>query len=134
MYSELIELLSSVIPRDYNFEVWVLVLIVGLMCVDMLTGFSQAVYNKSLKSGIMSKGLLKKFSILCSLIISLPLMMLIGPEVGAPMLLLMYTTEIVNELLSIIENLQRMGVDVKFLQPIYNLLESKVDKKDGDND
>lgn len=132
MNSVVIELLNGVIPKVYNFELIVLALIVGLMFVDMLTGFSQAVYNKSLKSGVMSKGLLKKFSILCSLVISLPLMMLIGPEIGAPMLLLMYTTEIVNELLSIIENLQRMDVDVKFLKPIYNLLESKVDKKDDD--
>ena len=51
------------------------------------------------------------------------------PEIiGTSVIIGVYVIEIVNELLSIIENLQKMGVNIKIFDPIMQRLNGKDDK------
>lgn len=100
------------------------------MLVDMITGFSQAFINKDLVSHKMSIGILKKFCLMIVLLAIIPLVSLIGGNVGLTILITIYTAETLNELISIMENMKKMNIDVEFMEPIFKLLR-KDDTKNG---
>lgn len=107
-----------------------LVVIILFMLVDMVTGFSQAFINKDLVSHKMSNGILKKFCLMIVLLSIIPLVSLIGGNVGLTILITIYTAETLNELISIMENMKKMNIDVEFMEPIFKLLR-KDETKDG---
>ena len=58
----------------------------------------------------------------------MPLALLMPEIIGTSVIIGVYVIEIVNELLSIIENLQKMGVNIKIFDPIMQRLNGKDDK------
>ena len=99
-----------------------------LMFIDIATGFIQAYVNRNLKSRAMSVGLLKKAGLFLVLLGIVPLALLMPEIIGTSVIIGVYVIEIVNELLSIIENLQKMGVNIKIFDPIMQRLNGKDDK------
>ena len=79
-----------------------------VMVVDYLTGIASAIYNKELSSKIGFKGILKKFSYLCVVALSVVIDNLTGQS-GLIRSLVIYFF-VANDGLSIIENMAEMNV------------------------
>ena len=90
-----------------------------VMVVDYLTGIASAIYNKNLSSKIGLKGILKKFSYLCVVALSVVIDNLTGQS-GLIRSLVIYFF-VANDGLSIIENMAEMGV--KLPQKLIDALE-----------
>lgn len=90
-----------------------------VMIVDYLTGIISAIYNKELSSKIGFKGILKKFSYLCVVALSVIIDNLTGQS-GLIRTLVIYFF-VANDGLSIIENMAEMGV--KLPQKLIDSLE-----------
>lgn len=90
-----------------------------VMVVDYLTGIASALYNKTLSSKIGFKGILKKFSYLCVVALSVVIDNLTGQS-GVIRTLVIYFF-VANDGLSIIENMAEMGV--KLPQKLLDSLE-----------
>ena len=90
-----------------------------VMVVDYLTGIASAMYNKELSSKIGFKGILKKFSYLCVVALSVVIDNLTGQS-GLIRTLVIYFF-VANDGLSIIENMAEMGV--KLTQKLIDALE-----------
>ena len=90
-----------------------------VMLVDYLTGFTSAIYNKNLSSKIGFKGILKKFSYLCVVALSVVIDNLTGQN-GLIRTLVIYFF-VANDGLSIIENMAEMNI--KLPQKLIDCLE-----------
>lgn len=101
--------------------VW-LIFILIMMAVDITTGFMQAWINHNLKSRKMSEGILKKTGLLLVLVAVVPFTFVLPELISTSVILVVYGLETGNELISISENLKKMGVDVKILNPIIRRL------------
>ena len=89
------------------------------MIVDYITGLASAIYNKELSSKSGLKGILKKFSYLCVVALSVVIDNLTGQS-GLIRTLVIYFF-VANDGLSIIENMAEMGV--KLPQKLIDSLE-----------
>lgn len=120
--------IQSLMQDEFGKMVVWLGFILILMFIDIMTGFIQAYVNRNLKSRAMSVGLLKKAGLFLVLLGIIPLAVLMPDIIGVSVIIGVYVIEIVNELLSIIENLQKMGVNIKIFDPIMQRLNGKDDK------
>ena len=120
--------IQSLMQDEFGKVIVWLGFILILMFIDILTGFIQAYVNRNLKSRAMSVGLLKKAGLFLVLLGIIPLAVLMPDIIGVSVIIGVYVIEIVNELLSIIENLQKMGVNIKIFDPIIQRLNGKDDK------
>lgn len=121
---------QSLMLDDYGRLIGWLGFIMCLMCVDMVTGFIQAFINHDLKSGKMSNGILKKFALLLVLITIVPLTILLPDTISTAVIVGIYALEVMNELISIMENLKRLGIATELFNPIMKRLEANTPKKD----
>ena len=79
-----------------------------VMVVDYLTGIASAIYKKELSSKIGFKGILKKFSYLCVVALSVVIDNLTGQS-GLIRTLVIYFF-VANDGLSIVENMAKMNI------------------------
>lgn len=115
---------QEMMKDEYGKIVIWLVFILILMAIDVLTGFIQAYANHDLKSGKMSTGILKKFALLLVLVSIVPLTVVLPDVVSATVIISVYTLEMVNEFISIFENLNKFGVGTNIFDPIMKRLKS----------
>jgi len=119
----------------FTSTTWTLMLPIILIAIDVLTGVINAWIKGEIKSSILRKGLGKKIGEIVVLAIgelfliamSLPMAILNGISLYI----------IVMELISICENLEKLGVPIpKFVKKALALTEEKIneDSKDGDED
>lgn len=90
-----------------------------IIIVDYITGIASAIYNKELSSKIGFKGILKKFSYLCVVALSVVIDNLTGQS-GLIRTLVIYFF-VANDGLSIIENMAEMNI--KLPQKLIDALE-----------
>lgn len=90
-----------------------------IMMIDYITGIASAIYNKKLSSKIGFKGIIKKFSYLCIVALSVVIDNLIGQN-GVIRTLVIYFF-VANDGLSIIENMAEM--DIKLPKKLIDSLE-----------
>ena len=90
-----------------------------VIVIDYLTGIASAIYNKELSSKIGFKGILKKFSYLCVVALSVVIDNLLG-QGGLIRSLVIYFF-VANDGLSIIETMAEMNV--KLPQKLIDALE-----------
>ena len=90
-----------------------------IMIIDYITGIASAIYNKKLSSKIGFKGIIKKFSYLCIVALSVVIDNLIGQN-GVIRTLVIYFF-VANDGLSIIENMAEM--DIKLPKKLVDSLE-----------
>ena len=120
---------------EFTDTTWTLMLPIILMAIDVLTGVINAWIKGEIKSSILRKGLGKKIGEIVVLAIgelfliamSLPMAVLNGISLYI----------IVMELISICENLEKLGVPIpKFVKKALASTEEKIneDSKDGDED
>lgn len=111
-------ILTTIIYLLGGFDIALQSLLI-VMIVDYLTGIVSAIYNKELSSKIGFKGILKKFSYLCVVALSVVIDNLTGQS-GLIRTLVIYFF-VANDGLSIIENMAEMGV--KLPQKLIDSLE-----------
>lgn len=119
---------QSLMQDEFGKVIVWLGFILILMFIDILTGFIQAYVNRNLKSRAMSVGLLKKAGLFLVLLGIIPLAVLMPDIIGVSVIIGVYVIEIVNELLSVMENLHKMGINIKIFNPIMQRLNGKDDK------
>lgn len=90
-----------------------------IMMIDYITGVASAIYNKKLSSKIGFKGIIKKFSYLCVVALSVVIDNLISQD-GVIRTLVIYFF-VANDGLSIIENMSEM--DIKLPKKLVDSLE-----------
>ena len=90
-----------------------------IMMIDYITGVASAIYNKKLSSKIGFKGIIKKFSYLCVVALSVVIDTLISQD-GVIRTLVIYFF-VANDGLSIIENMTEM--DIKLPKKLVDSLE-----------
>lgn len=100
-----------------------------VIVIDYVTGVMSAIYNKKLNSNIGLKGILKKFSYLIIVSLSVILDRIVG-DTGAIRTLVIYFF-VANDGISIIENIGKMGVPLP--QKLKDVLE-QLKNNGGDND
>lgn len=120
---------------EFTSTTWTFMLPIILMAIDVLTGVTNAWIKGEIKSSILRKGLGKKIGEIVVLAIgelfliamSLPMAVLNGISLYI----------IIMELISICENLEKLGVPIpKFVKKALASTEEKIneDSKDGDED
>ena len=99
-----------------------------VIVIDYITGVMGAIYNKELNSNIGLKGILKKFSYLIIVSLSVILDRIVG-DTGAIRTLIIYFF-VANDGISIVENIGKMGVPLpKKLTEVLEQLRNKGDGK-----
>lgn len=134
MNMELLLWAQKMMEDEYGkIMIW-LVFILILMAIDVFTGFIQAYTNHELKSGKMSTGLLKKFALMLVLVAIVPLTVVLPGVVSVTVIISVYTLEMVNEFLSIIENLNKIGIGTNIFEPILKRLKGNTESPDDKPD
>ena len=101
-----------------------------VIVIDYITGVMGAIYNKELNSTIGLKGILKKFSYLIIVSLSVILDRIVG-DTGAIRTLVIYFF-VANDGISIVENIGKMGVPLpKKLTEVLEQLRNKGDEESG---
>ena len=101
-----------------------------VIVIDYITGVMSAIYNKNLNSTIGLKGILKKFSYLIIVSLSVILDRIVG-DTGAIRTLVIYFF-VANDGISIVENIGKMGVPLpKKLTEVLEQLRNKGDEESG---
>ena len=101
-----------------------------VIVIDYITGVMSAIYNKKLNSTIGLKGILKKFSYLIIVSLSVILDKIVG-DTGAIRTLVIYFF-VANDGISIVENIGKMGVPLpKKLTEVLEQLRNKGDEESG---
>lgn len=111
-------LLTTIIYLLGGMDIALKSLIIIIM-IDYITGIASAIYNKKLSSKIGFKGIIKKFSYLCVVALSVVIDNLIGQN-GVIRTLVIYFF-VANDGLSIIENMAEM--DIKLPKKLVDSLE-----------
>ena len=111
-------LLTTIIYLLGGMDIALKSLIIIIM-IDYITGIASAIYNKKLSSKIGFKGIIKKFSYLCIVALSVVIDNLIGQN-GVIRTLVIYFF-VANDGLSIIENMAEM--DIKLPKKLIDSLE-----------
>lgn len=101
-----------------------------VIVIDYITGVMSAIYNKNLNSNIGLKGILKKFSYLIIVSLSVILDRIVG-DTGAIRTVVIYFF-VANDGISIVENIGKMGVPLpKKLTEVLEQLRNKGDEESG---
>jgi toxin secretion/phage lysis holin len=116
---------ETMMQNEYGRVLIRLGFILFLMAVDVVTGFIQAYTNRDLKSGKMSTGLLKKFALLMVLVAIVPLTILLPDVISVSVIIGVYLLETLNEMVSIVENLNKLGIATNIFEPIIKRLNDK---------
>lgn len=97
---------------NFSSIIWQIVTPLVFMVFDILTGYIQAVINKNVDSSIMRKGLLHKVLLIIIIAVGFLLDFTFNLKTIS-IAICVYI--IVMELTSILENLKKAGIDIKFL-------------------
>lgn len=139
---------SAAIVAYLNILLVPLVVLIVVMIIDYLTGMAQACVNHTLNSRIGVIGILKKVGYLATVAVAIiadyiisEALMLLGTDIKLSYYIGLVVTIwfIINELISILENLAEIGTPIpKFLTKIIKRLkitvESKTDSKESESE
>ena len=108
---ELVQTLS------FSNIIWQVITPLIFSSLDILTGYIQAVINKNVDSKVMREGLLHK----CLLIVAIVIGYVVEYAFGLSAVSSVITIYIcVMELMSILENIKKAGIDLKILDFLKN--------------
>lgn len=123
------ELKELVEQFQFSSEFWMVLLPVAMMAIDIVTGFINAWVKGEIKSSILRKGIAKKSGEL--VIILLGELFVIGMNLPVGICAGISIYIIVMELISIFENLDKLGVPIpKFVSKALNDTAEKINKDD----
>lgn len=128
---EIRELLNSI---HFTNDIWTVMLPVILMCIDIITGITNAWIKKELDSSVLRKGLGKKLGEISAILIGEIFVAGFGLTTLVADGISIYI--IVMELISICENLEELGVPIpKFIKRALAVTNEKITEEDkNDNE
>lgn len=128
---EIRELLNSI---HFTNDIWTVMLPVILMCIDIITGITNAWIKKELDSSVLRKGLGKKLGEISAILIGEIFVAGFGLTTLVADGISIYI--IVMELISICENLEELGVPIpKFIKKAMAVTNEKITEEDkNDNE
>lgn len=119
-----------------------IIMLICAMIIDYVTGMLAASYNSELSSKKGIKGIVKKVGYLALVLASMIIDWLISQGLQQININLHYSVFfavlvtvwlIINELISVLENLSRIGVPIpNFMKKLINRLKTTVDESEGD--
>ena len=108
-------------------DFWVVLMPSILMTIDVITGFVNAWARSNIKSAVMRQGLARKFGEL--VVIGIAQLFFYGAGMPKYAVMLISTYIILMELISICENLDKLGVPIpKFIKEALTKAEEKIDQ------
>ncbi len=118
------EFLKHFLETEDGKILYLLSMISLAMILDFLTGIIAAKVNSNItfnsKAGI--NGILRKIGSILVMVFFIPISVLIPGDTGTILIYTLYIGYLVMELKSIVENLNKMGIDVEALKNIIELL------------
>ena len=110
---------SNIIQNlSYTNQIWAFITPLIFMLADIISGFTQAIINKTIDSQKMREGLLRKFLLIIILVLSF-----IGqyafniPYISKAVTIYL----VVMETVSILENIQKAGIDLKIFGELFKI-------------
>lgn len=116
---------------DFEFasEQWAVMVPIILMSLDILTGLANAWSKGTVKSSIMRQGLAKKFGEIT--VLAIGHLFVYGIKMSKVIITIFAVYIVVMELISICENLSKLGVPIpKFIKKILKDVSDKIDDPD----
>lgn len=114
-------------------EMWVIMIPIVLMGIDIITGLLNAWLKGEVKSSILRKGLAKKIGEICVIIIGE--LFVTGLSLPAAVSSGISLYLIIMELISICENLEKLGVPIpKFIKKALATESKEIDKESDDKE
>lgn len=118
------EFLKQFLETEDGKILYLLSMISLAMILDFLTGIIAAKVNSNItfnsKAGI--NGILRKIGSILVMVFFIPISVLIPGDTGTILIYTLYIGYLVMELKSIVENLNKMGIDAEALKNIIELL------------
>jgi toxin secretion/phage lysis holin len=118
------EFLKQFLETEDGKILYLLSMISLAMILDFLTGIIAAKINSNItfnsKAGI--NGILRKIGSILVMVFFIPISVLIPGDTGTILIYTLYIGYLVMELKSIVENLNKMGIDAEALKNIIELL------------
>lgn len=121
-----------------------IIVLISMMIIDYLTGMAVAWTKNELSSKIGAKGIVKKVGYMALIVVAMGADYLICSGVAAAEInigynmwfgLLVAVWLIINEMISILENLSKLGVPIPgFLKVLLKKLKITTDGEDNEND
>lgn len=116
---------EAMMQEEYGRVIMWLVFIVCLMVIEIITKVIQEYNNQNLHLAIVRTELLKKFALVMVLIALIPLPILLADVFSVNAIISVYLLETINELLSILKNLNKLGITTDIFDPIIKRLTNK---------
>lgn len=120
----MMDFLRMCIQSEDGKILYLLALIAITMIIDFITGTIGAWVSEDIefrsKEGI--NGILRKIASMLALLIFVPVSVLIPNDAGVALMYTLYIGYLVFELKSILENLNRCGIEVKLFEGIIDAL------------
>lgn len=127
------ELKTLISTFNFTNQTWTLITPIVLMAIDILTGVTNAWIKGEIKSSVLRKGLGKKMGEI--LILAIGELFLFGMSLPVAILNGISLYIIVMELISICENLEKLGVPIpKFIKKALASTEEKINEDSKDKD
>lgn len=122
----MMDFLRHIIQSEDGKILYLLALIAITMIIDFITGAIGAWVNKDIefrsKEGI--NGILRKIASMLTLLIFVPVSVLIPNDAGVALMYTLYIGYLAFELKSILENLNRCGIEIKLFEGIIDALKN----------
>lgn len=133
---KMIDFLQGCLQSTDGKLLYLIAIISGLMMLDFCCGTVCAIFRKDIeyrsKEGIF--GILRKLISIAVMFFMIPIAVLIPGDMGILLLYTLYTGYMILEFKSIVENLDRMGVDVGpfriFLNNFEKFIRNTEDKRE----
>ena len=128
---DMFDLLKSCIATQDGKILFVLGLIAIAMTIDFFSGTIAAKINKEIRfeSGKGINGILRKLTSLMVMVFFIPVAVLLPNDTGVMLLYTLYLGYLTFEITSILENLEKMGLDVKIFRKFTNNFSDLENKK-----
>lgn len=127
----MIEFLRHLIETEDGMILYLLAGIAIAMIIDFILGTIAAKVNKNIKfesqKGI--NGILRKISSMIVMIFFIPISVLIPAKIGGSLLYVLYFGYLLMEIKSILENLNKMGINIDLFNRFLNEIESNSENK-----
>lgn len=130
---DLFNFLYNITEQQENKVIYILVVIVVLMALDFITGSVAAWMSKEIKfcsqEGI--NGLIRKLCSILLLVCCIPISVLIPYNVGLVTITILYLGYLFMEFSSILENLEKLGVEVNVFKEFLDTMRKNLSSKNN---
>lgn len=122
---EILELIKNIVYHFFGNDINLLTTLLTLQLFDVITGYINAIRNKDIKSNSFVNGIFKKILCISAIMVTSVIDKYINYD--GKMLVLSYTYFIFYEILSIIENYDKL--DIKVFNKIKSIIEENKKNK-----